>query len=86
VDDAQKRFVAWEQPRSACERISLEHPLASMLRKDFDNTSSIRTRGNIPLEVTSTIIQHGVEFVGNELIGREDPESLGVSIPLHIDQ
>ena len=42
-----------------------------MFTEHFDNTSTLATGGNIPLEVTSTIRigQNSIEFVGDQFIG-----------------
>ena len=63
LDDAQERFVARKETRPSSESVSLEHALACVLRKDLDNAPAFGTARDVPLEVTPSVFEHGVEFV-----------------------
>ena len=51
-----------------------------MFRQDFNNTTTAGARSNVPLEVSACVFEDGIELVRDELIGREDPECLWVSM------
>ena len=80
VDDSEEGLVRGEEASASCEGVSLHHTLASMFRQDFNNTTTAGARSNVPLEVSACVFEDGIELVRDELIGREDPECLWVSM------
>jgi len=74
MDNPEESFIAGKEAGSSSEGVALEHSLAGMFGKDLDDTTSLGARGDVPLEVAASYLEHGVEFVGNELIGGEDSE------------
>ena len=78
VDDAEEGLVTWEETSSSGKGITLKHALASVLRQKLNDTSALRARSDIPLEVTAAISKDGVKLVRDELVGREDTESCWV--------
>ena len=75
MDDAKEGFVAGEKAGSSGKGVALEHSLTGMFGKNLDDATSSCARGDIPLEVTASYLEHGVKFVGNKLIRGEDSES-----------
>jgi hypothetical protein len=75
MNDAEESLVAGKEASSSSECVPLEHALASMFGKNLDDATSLRARGYIPLEVAASYLEHGVEFVGNELIRGENSKS-----------
>jgi hypothetical protein len=45
-----------------------------MLRKYLHDMAASRTKGDILLYVTTADLKHSIELIGNELIGRKNPE------------
>ena len=86
VDDAEEGFVAGEEAGSPSEGVPLEHSLAGMFGKNLNDATSLCARGGIPLEVAAGYLEHGVEFVGNELIWGEDSESAWVPAILIVSE
>ena len=78
VDDAEERLVRGEETGTASESVALEHALAGVLRQDLNDTTTLGTGSDIPLEVAGGVAEGSVELVGDELIGGEDAEGLGV--------
>ena len=50
-----------------------------MLRQDLNDTTTLGTGSDIPLEVAGGVAEGSVELVGDELIGGEDAEGVLVS-------
>lgn len=50
-----------------------------MFGEDLDNSATLASGSNIPLEVATAIVQNGIEFVGDELVGGKDSECSGIS-------
>jgi hypothetical protein len=50
-----------------------------VLRQNFNDTTTLGARFDVPLEIATRIVEHRIQLVGNELIRRKDPEILGVS-------
>ena len=72
--NTKERLVRREEASPPCECVSLQHTLAGMLREDFDYTSSAGTRILIPLEVTTSCVEHRIKLVRHKLVGRENAE------------
>lgn len=79
MDNSQERFVRREESSPAREGVALHHALASVLRQNLDDTSTICTSGLVPLEVTTGVLKDGIKLVGDKFVGREDAEGLRVS-------
>ena len=78
MHNTQERLITWENGRSASKSISLHESLASMFAQDFDDTAAFGVGKLIPLEVTPSMVQYGIEFVAFELVWGEDPHGFGV--------
>ena len=78
VHDTEERFVTREETSPTRESIALKHTLARMFGQDLNDSSTLVSRSDIPLEVTSAVTKDSVELVGHELIRREDTEALRV--------
>ena len=76
--DPEESFVRREKTCSASEGIALKHRLAGMFGKDLDDSSSVRARCRIPLEVPTSRLEYGIELVGEELVRGEDSERLWI--------
>ena len=57
MDDAQEGFITRKQPGPTRQRVTLQHTLASVFRQDLDDSSALVARGDVPLEVTPTVLQ-----------------------------
>jgi hypothetical protein len=49
-----------------------------MLRKNFNDTTSIRVRFGIPLEIAMSMFEDGIQFIALEFVGREKSKIMGI--------
>ena len=54
-----------------------------MLGQYLNDTTTFGAGGYVPLEITTAVIENGIQLVGDEFVGREDAERFGVPIKLN---
>ena len=78
MHDAQEALVRRKDPDTASEGVALKEALQGVFAEHLDHPAAFVSRGLVPLEIPARVLEHGVEFVADKLIGREYAKCLGV--------
>jgi len=81
VDDGQEGFIAGEETGSTSEGVTLHHALHGVLGQNLDDSTTLSSAGNVPLEVAPRIVKHGIQLVRHKLVWGKDAESLRIAGP-----